>query len=220
MRKLRPIKRRLRIKGQPEAESASVRAAKQAVRYVESNRYLPVILTAIRSGTPNATIADFCIERGYFNVNYKTAISYLQYFRKAKPDLCKPPVGLQSLGPDGQPMWSYDGLFDGNAVILDTATELRKLIEVQKMRVSIDFNTERGMQKLFNTNSKEVQVLRELLETYATVTGQIGKNTASHGVQHYDDSVKADLQGLQIEERQRAVLSSVVQQLKEKVIAS
>lgn len=216
----RLVKRRLKIKGQPEPESATARASKQAVRFMENHPYLPVILQAIRAGTPNRTIAEFCIDRGYFDVNVKTAIGYLQYFRKAKPDLCKPPQGIQAIGPDGLPVWSYDGLFDGNAVVLDAATEMLKLINLQKMRVSIDFNTERGMQKLFSSNAKEIQVLRELMETYATITGQMGKASGQNALTGYDDSIKSDLQGLHHEERQRSVLSSVVRQLQDAVNAT
>ena len=160
-----PNIRRRRIRAKPstreersaEALTAYERQTKVALNYVNNHPQYPTIVGMMRMGTSNGDIADFFIERGDFQVNRKTAISYLSMFRKANPSVCKPTENDTDI-------LNYDHLFDGNRAMVTAEVEMAKLIQLQKARISIDFNSERSIGKLFNTTHKEVAILGELLE--------------------------------------------------------
>jgi hypothetical protein len=105
---------------------------------------------------------------------------------------------------------AYDHLFDGNAAILTSETELAKLIALQKVRVSIDFASERNIGKLFNTTHKEVQVLGELIEKYARL--RMGKtlNTAAGINAVSDHEIRDGVQNIQHDEEKRAALTNAI----------
>jgi hypothetical protein len=179
-----------------------------ATNFIMNHSQYPTIIAMMRLGTSNSDIADFFIERGEFQINRKTAIAYLSMFRRAHPELCKLMDPNQSDG-----IVAYDHLFDGNAAILTSETELAKLIALQKVRISIDFASERNIGKLFNTTHKEVQVLGELIEKYARL--RMGKtlNTAAGVGAVPDHEIRDGVQNIQHDEEKRAALTNAIFQL-------
>jgi hypothetical protein len=165
-----------------------------------------MILKAIRQGTPNSKIAEFCIARGIFDVNQKTATGYLQYFRKMQPGLCRPQA------PTGDDMPGIDHLFDGNSLILDEETEILRLIAFQKARLGIAFQNEREINVLMQSHKKEVEELRELILALAKLRGKLG-NTMDINFNGYSETVKDDLKGIQQDEGQRNTIAALVADL-------
>lgn len=196
------IKRRINVAGQ---ESPAERQSRTAVRFIMDNRYYPMILKAIRDGTPNSKIAEFGIARGWFDVNQKTVVSYLQYFRKAQPGVCRPQ-------PNGENEFGFSDLFDGNSIIIDEETELLRLIKLQQARLGIAFRNEREIGMLMQSNRREVEELRNLLIDLAKLRGLIG-NTLDVNVNGYNQTVREDLKGIQQDEAQRGVIAMLVQDL-------
>jgi len=205
----KPIKR-LKRKGRhvhiPGQETAADKAARTAVQYIMGNPHYPMILKAIRQGTPNSKIAEFCIARGIFDVNQKTATGYLQYFRKMQPGLCRPQA------PTGDDMPGIDHLFDGNSLILDEETEILRLIAFQKARLGIAFQNEREINVLMQSHKKEVEELRELILALAKLRGKLG-NTMDINFNGYSETVKDDLKGIQQDEGQRNTIAALVADL-------
>lgn len=209
------VKRRIKV---PKSESASERQQRTAVRFIQDNRYYALILKAIRSGTPNSRIAEHGIARGWFDgQNQKTVVSYLQYFRKAKPGLCRPVE--EETGRDGEeqraPSIDYlDSVFDGAASIVDEETELIRLIKLQKARLGIAFNNERQMNILMNSNRREVEELRNLIVDLAKLRGLISSNSGVNvNLIGYSETVKEDLKGIQQDEQQRNMIATLVHDL-------
>ena len=212
----KPNIRRRRIRPKPTTKqereektlSAYERQTLVATNFIMNHNQYPTIIAMTRLGTSNADIADFFLERGEFNVNRKTAVSYLSMFRRAHPGLCKP---VDPDKTDG--IVSYDHLFDGNAAMLTSETELAKLIALQKARVSIDFTSERSIGKLFNTTHKEVQILGDLIEKYAKLrTGKTGG--VSPGVfAAPDEDVRDGVQNIKHDEERRAALTNAIYNL-------
>lgn len=194
--------RRLKLKGQ-DKDSSAFRTAKAANNYIKEHAHYKHILAAIREGTSNTDIAEFMIARGLTNVNQKTMITYLQYFRRLNVALCAPVAGDLS---------EYDTLFDGAAITPTAEVELMKLIRLQKTRVAIDFGNERGINKLFSSTNKEITVLRELIMDLAKLRGVIATK-GMEGVEGYSEDVKNDLKGLIQEENQRKALANMVGEL-------
>lgn len=208
----RPVKKR---KGRhvkvPGKETAAERAARTAVQFIMGNPHYPIILRAIRQGTPNSKIAEFCIGRGIFDVNQKTAVGYLQYFRKMQPGLCRPQPPSED--GDSAPAIDYiDNMFDGNSIIMDEETELLRLINLQKARLGIMFQNERQINVLMASSKKEVEELRELILSLAKLRGKIG-NSMDVNIHGYSDSVKDDLKGIQQDEGQRQTIATLVADL-------
>lgn len=195
------LQRHIKIKG---SESASERAARTAARYIMDNPAYPLILKAIRSGTPNSQIAEWAITRGYADVNQKTLVGYLQYFRKQQPGLCRPQPD-----PDREGYEGYDHLFDGNSIVADEETELLKLIELQKARIGISFTNERNLAMLMRDNTKDVAELRELLMSLAKLRGLVG-NSMNVNLHGYGDTVRDDLKSIQHDESQRNVIATLI----------
>jgi hypothetical protein len=196
------IKRRIVVAGQ---ESPAERQSRTAVRFIMDNAYYNLILRAIRDGTPNTKIAEFGIARGWFDVNQKTVVSYLQYFRKAQPGICKPQANRED-------EYGFSDLFDGNSIIVDEETELLRLIKLQQARLGIAFRNERELGMLLQSNRREVEELRNLIIDLAKLRGVIG-NTIDVNVNGYSASVKEDLKGIQQDEQSRGVIAMLVQDL-------
>lgn len=212
MSKPSPVRRRIRPKPstreerQQEQLTAYERQTRVALNYINQHPQYNAIVGMIRLGTSNADIADFFIDRGDFQVNRKTAVSYLSMFRRANPDVCKPSEDMAEIN-------SYDHLFDGNKAALTAEVELAKLIALQKTRLAIDFNSERNIGKLFNTTHKEVQVLADMVERYAKLKGGVvGSGGASTGVP-LDEGVKDGIQNIQHDEQKRNALTNAIFQL-------
>jgi len=206
----RPVKKLKRRKRHiyTGKETAGERAARTAVQYIMGNPHYHMILKAIRQGTPNSTIAEFCISRGVFDVNQKTAVGYLQYFRKMQPGLCKP----QAPNDDDINTAGYDHLFDGNSIILDEETEILKMIALQKARLGIAFKNEREIGVLMQSHRKEFEELRELILSLAKLRGKLG-NSLDVNLHGYSDTVKDDLKGIQQDEGQRNTIAALVADL-------
>jgi hypothetical protein len=198
-RRIRP-KPSTREERQAEALTAYERQTKVALNYINNHQQYPTIVGMMRMGTSNGDIADFFIERGDFQVNRKTAISYLSMFRKANPSVCKPTEDDDL---------SYDHLFDGNRALVTAETELAKLIQLQKTRIAIDFKSERSIGKLFNTTHKEVAVLGELLEKYTKVRIGKGSGGVSSSVPLSED-VKDGVQNIRHDEEKRNALTNAL----------
>lgn len=196
-RKIKRPRRNVKVAGQ---ETAAERQARTAVRFIMDNPYYPLILQAIRQGTPNSHIAEWAISRGFVDVNQKTFVGYLQYFRKKQPGLCKPQEG---------DVPGYDHIFDGAGVTVHEETELLKLIALQKARVGLAFSNEREINMLISSNRREIEELRELLMALAKLRGLVG-NTMDVNFHNYSDAVKDDLKGLRQEEGQRNVIASLL----------
>lgn len=205
--KRRRVKRRVKV---PGVETPAERQSRTAVAYVLNNPYYDLILKAIRAGNPNSKIAEWGISRGYFDVNQKTAVGYLQYFRKAQPALCKP-LPASQLGATAS-LDYLDNLFDGSSAIVDEETELLRLINLQKARLGIAFHNERQVNVLISSNRKEVEELRELLMALAKLRGLVG-STMDVNLHNYSDTVKDDLKGIQQDEGQRNVIATLVADL-------
>ncbi len=198
-------KRRIHIAGQ---ETESERQTRTAVRFIMDNRFYPMILKAVRDGTPNSKIAEHGIARGWFDVNQKTVISYLQYFRKAQPGLCKPqPHRNTEDAPFG-----FSDLFDGNESIVDEETELLRLIKLQQARLGIAFRNELQLNMLIASNRRDVEELRNLIIDLAKLRGKIG-NSIDVNVHGYNQTVKEDLHGIQQDEQQRNMVAMLVHDL-------
>lgn len=200
-RKIRRVKRNVKVTGQ---ETPAERQARTAVRFIMDNPYYSMILKAIRTGTPNSKIAEWAISRGFVDVNQKTMVGYLQYFRKQQPGLCKPQPNEDLPG--------YDHHFDGAGIVLDEETELLKLIALQKSRIGMAFQNERELNMLMSSNRREVEELRELLMALAKLRGLVG-NTMDVNLHNYSDTVKDDLKGLKQEEGQRNVIATLLTDL-------
>jgi hypothetical protein len=166
--------------------------------------FYSIILAMIRQGTPNSTIAEHCITRGYMDVTQKTAISYLQYFRKTRAQLCRP-LALDDASDES----NIDTLFDANAIALDEETELLRLIALQKARLGITYKNERNLGTLLSSGHKDVETLNNLLEALAKLRGKIGRSIDMnfHG---YPEGVRDDLKGISHDEKQRDMLSTLV----------
>lgn len=210
-RKIRPrptTKQQREKERHDEALSAYERQTLTATNYVLRHNQYPTIIAMMRLGNSNADIADFFLERGDFTVNRKTAISYLAMFRRAHPDVCKPSEQAQNDG-----IVSYDHLFDGNSAMVTSEVEMAKLIALQKARIAIDFNTERGINKLFGNTYREIATLGDLVEKYAKL--RAGKGSVSPGVGAFADAddVKDGIQNIQHDEQKRAAVSAALQEL-------
>ena len=203
--KKRP-KRHIRIAGQ---ETAGERQARTAVRYIMDNKFYSIILQAIRDGTPNTRIAETGIARGWFDVNQKTVVSYLQYFRKHQPGLCAAQPHVDS---ENAP-FGFSDLFDGNMSIVDEETELVRLIKLQQARLGIAFRNERQIGVLMASNRREVTELRELIMELARLRGLVSTSKMDVNVLGYSQNVKEDLKGIQQDESQRSVVATLVQDL-------
>lgn len=218
-----PIRRRPIRAKKPErvevAEMELTAAQRQmitAVNYITEHPQYPNIIAAIRMGTSNGDIADHFLEKGHFNIARKTALLYLSAFRRAKPQLCKPRDIEEGENPNN--LKDYDHIFDGNALALTEETELLKLIQLQKSRVSIDFEAERRIGKLFSTTQKEIQVLGELVEKLAKVRGTI--KPASQNINNFnlsDDEVRDGIAAIRADEAQRKVIQNTVNDIMQKV---
>lgn len=195
------LKRHIKAAGR---ETPSERQARTAVAYVLGRSAYPLILNAIRSGTPNTKIAEWAITRGYVDVTQKTFVGYLQYFRKKQPGLCKPQEG---------DLPGYDHLIDGNSVIFDEETELLKLIALQKARIGMAFQSEREINMLMQSNKKEIEELRELIMALAKLRGLVGNTNMNVNFQGYGESVRDDLKSIQQDEGQRNVIATLVTDL-------
>lgn len=204
----RRIKRNVRFKGQEETPSQ--RQARTACRYIMDNPHYQQILAIIRSGTPNSRIAEWGVARGVFDVNQKTAVSYLQYFRKSYPNLCKP-VPIEDT--DERASLDYiDRMFAGAVQVVDEETELLRLIALQKARLGIAFQNERQLNILMQSNRREVEELRNLIVDLAKLRGLI-KTGGDLNIINYGDTVKDDLKSIQQDEQQRNVIATLVQDL-------
>jgi hypothetical protein len=197
----RKSKRKISVVGR---ETPAQRQARTATQFIMKNPYYPMILKAIRAGTPNSKIAEWCISRGLMDVNQKTAVGYLQYFRKTQPGLCKPQEDAELPG--------YDHLFDGNSVMIDEEVELLKLISLQKARIGLAFSNERSLNMVMTSNRREVEELRELLMALAKMRGLVG-NRMDVNLHGYSDTVKDDLKGIQQDEGHRNVIATLVSDL-------
>ena len=203
----RKVKRNIHIAG---TETAGERQQRTAVRFIMDNRFYPSILTAIRAGTPNSKIAEAGILRGWFNVNQKTVVSYLQYFRSAQPNLCKPI--RRGDDEDGGGELNIDNIFDGNVGIVDEETELIRLINLQKARLGIAFRNERQINILMASNRREVEELRNLIVDLAKLRGLMG-NSMEVNINGYNSTVKDDLKNIQQDEQQRNMIATLVHDL-------
>jgi hypothetical protein len=207
-----PNIRRRKIRAKPitreersaEALTAYERQTKVALNYINNHPQYPTIVGMMRMGTSNADIADFFIDRGDFQVNRKTAVTYLSMFRKANPSVCKPTENDSDI-------INYDHLFDGNRAMVTAEVEMAKLIQLQKARISIDFNSERSIGKLFNTTHKEVAILGELLEKYTKI--RMGKGSGGVGVSSsvpLSENVKDGVQNIRHDEEKRNVITNAL----------
>ena len=206
-KRIKRPRRNLKVAGR---ETAAERAKRTAVQFIMGNAHYNAILKAIRSGAPNTKIAEWGIERGWFDQNQKTVVGYLQYFRKAQPQLCRPQAGDFPYAEGG--IAGYDHLFDGNDAVVDEETELLKLIQLQKARIGMAFNNERQVSMLMTSHRKEIEELRNLLMDLAKLRGLIG-NSMEINMHSYSEGVQNDLKGLQHEERQRNVIATLVSDL-------
>lgn len=201
----RPSTRRLKIKGQ---ETAAERQARTAVRFIMDNPHYKHLMAIIRSGTPNTKIAEWAISRGIFDVNQKTAVAYLQYFKKRHPELCRPKV----LEEDENDQISYlDRVFNGALQVVDEETELLRLIALQKARLGIAFQNERQINILMQSNRREVEELRNLIIDLAKLRGHI--KTGGDINISYGDTIRDDLKSIQQDEQQRTVIATLVKDL-------
>lgn len=199
-------KRNIRIAGQ---ETQGERQARTAVRFIMDNPYYKFILQAIREGTPNSRIAEVGIQRGWFEVNQKTVVTYLQYFRKKQPGLCRPQPHLES---ENAPM-GFSDLFDGNMSIVDEEVELVRLIKLQQARLGIAFRNEREIGVLLSSNRREVSELRELIMELARLRGLSSSSNVNVNMLGYTQSVKEDLKGIQQDEQNRNMIATLVHEL-------
>jgi hypothetical protein len=207
VKKLKRPLRNIKVVGQ---ESPTERQARTAVRYIMDNNYYNLILKAIRDGVPNQKIAEAGIGRGWFDQTQKTVVSYLQYFRKHQPGLCRPqPKGDDMNNPANL---GFDDLFDGNATILDEEVELLRLIKLQQARLGIGFRNERNIGALLASNRREVQELRNLIMDLAKLRGVVTDNMNVNMI-GYNPNVVEDLKGIQQEEGQRNVIAALVKDL-------
>lgn len=207
---IKKAKRRVRHVHIPGKETPGERAQRTAVQYITQNVHYSAILAAIRQGVPNTKIAEHYIARGIFDVNQKTAVGYLQYFRKAQPGLCKPQPPADR--EDGGPIASYDHFFDGNNLIIHEETELLRLIALQKARIGMGFANEREINVLMQSNRREVEELRNLLMDLAKLRGLWG-NSMDINLHGYSETVKDDLKGIQQDEGQRNIIATLVADL-------
>ena len=197
-------KRRLAVKG--NKETPAQRQQRTAVKFVMNNPQYPLILRSIRDGSSNSRIAEFCIDRGFFDVNEKTAVSYLQYFKRAHPGLCKP----QPPEEGGVP--GYDYAINETRAIIDEEIELDKLIALQKARLGISFKNERNIGAVLDGTRKDVEELRNLLMDKAKLRGLVG-NSVDVNLHGYSDTVKSNLRSVDQDEVKRGSLASLVSEL-------
>lgn len=202
-KRIKTTKRKVTIPGQ---ETPAQRQMRTAVRVIQDSPHYNTVLRQIRAGTPNSKIAEWAISRGFFDMNQKTLVGYLQYFRKAQPGLCKPQA------PADQTLGGYDHLFDGNAVMVDEETELLRLIQLQKARLGIGFNNERNINMVLRDNRREVEELRNLLMDLAKLRGLVS-SSMDVNVKGYGNSVAEDLKGIKQDEQQRAMISTLMTDL-------
>jgi len=205
----RPKRRRraIHVAGQ---ETAAERQTRTAVSFIMKNQHYQAILRLLRQGLPNSVIAEWGITKGVFDANQKTVVGYLQYFRKAKAQLCKPIATDDNKDENGLP--SYDHLIDANLTLVHEETELVRLIGLQKARIGLAFSNERQLNMLMSSNRREVEELRNLLMDLAKLRGLWG-NTMDINFTGYSDSVKDDLKGIQQDEGQRNVIATLVADL-------
>jgi hypothetical protein len=197
----RSSSRKIKIKGH---ETPAERQARTAVQFIMNNPHKDAIINIIRSGVPNSRIAEWGVSRGIFDVNQKTAVSYLQYFRKVHPEMCRPVETDDDL--------SYlDGLFNGSVQVIDEETELLRLIAVQKTRLGIGLRNERQISMLMQSNRREVEELRNLIIDLAKLRGLI--KTGGDININYGETIKDDLKSIQQDEHQRNVIASLVTDL-------
>lgn len=207
IKKLKRTPRQIKVAGQ---ETPTERQARTAVRYIMDNRHSTQIMTAIREGVSNQRIAETGITRGWFEHNQKTVVSYLQYFRKHQPGLCKPHAKGEDLQDPRN--FGYDHLFDGNNTIIDEELELVRLIKLQQARLGIGFLNERRLGMLLQSNRKEVSELRDLIMELARLRGVV-KSGMDVNVMGYQQGVKEDLKSIQQDEQQRSVIATLVSDL-------
>jgi len=208
----RRVKRRVNVKGQ---ETPAERIQRTAVRFVMDNSHYDTILRLIRAGTPNSKIAEWAIMRGYADLNQKTFVGYLQYFRKAQPNLCRPQIPVSEDNEDMEVRLNtlgYDHLFDGNAIVLDEELEILRLIKLQQARLGIGFKNERAIGVILSDNRREVEELRNLLMDLAKLRGLVG-TSMNVNFSHHPETVKDDLKGIQQDEKQRNTIATLVTDL-------
>lgn len=218
---VKPVRKRIRRKRHtkiPGQETPAERQARTAVAYITRNPEYQAILRAIRSGVENSKIAEHFIARGVFDVNQRTAVGYLQYFRKTQPALCRPQAPTE-VDEQGRIMPGIDHLFEGANIIIDEETELLRAIALQKARLGMAFESEREISMLMRDTRKEVEELRNLLMDLAKLRGLVG-NTLDVNLHGYSESVKDDLKGIKQDENQRSVITSLVADLGRNAIAT
>jgi beta-xylosidase len=201
LKPVRKLKRTIELKSTKEAETATERQRRTAVRFITNNPYYSVILKMLQAGHPNQRIAEWGIHRNIFDANHKTVIGYLQYFRKSHPELCRP-------RPKDEDENDLDKLFEGHILIADEETELLRLIALQKARLGIGYMNEKRMNMLLRDNRKEVTELRELIMELARLRGLV-KDSFNVNV-NYGDTVKQDLATIKQDEQNRNVIANLV----------
>ena len=215
----RPVRKRIKqrqAKFVGQKETAGDRAKRTAVKFIRDHSEFPMMLCALREGQPPKSIAEHLIDRGLVAINMKTMIGYLQYFRKANPVLCRPQALTPQLNNEGNyiegSLPGYDHLFDGHAAIVDEETEILRLIQLQKSRLGLGYQSERNMGLLMQHTVKDVQALGDLLEKLAKLRGKVGSRVDMN-VHHYDERVKGDLKAIEQDENQREMLANMVAEL-------
>ena len=204
----RQKKNKRRIKVSKQQETATERQMRTAVQVIMDNPHYPTILKWLRKGIPNSVIAEQAINRDMFDITQKTLVGYLQYFRRAQPGMCKPEQPSDSQ----LQMAGYDHLFSGYDAITDEETELLRLIELQKARLGIGFNSERNINMLMQANRREVEELRNLLMDLAKLRGKTS-NGFDVNVKNYNTEVVDDLKGISQDERTRQVIATLATDL-------
>jgi hypothetical protein len=207
--------RKLTVKGQ---ETASERQARTATRYILDNKHYDTILNMMRSGLPNTKVAEWAIGSGAFDCNQKTAVGYLQYFRRTNPDMCKPVLSHEDAASIPTTGFGYDNLFDVYATVIDEETELVRLIKLQQARLGIGFGNERNINMTMQQNRREVEELRNLLMDLAKLRGKHG-GSMDINVRNYNSGVVDDLKNIAQDEGQRNTIATLVSDL-QKVAAS
>jgi hypothetical protein len=205
--------RKVKVQGQ---ETASERQMRTATRFIMDNRHYDTIVGMLRKGIPNSKIAEWAVVKGVFDCNQKTAVGYLQYFRRSQPGLCTPVITHEDRETIPETGFGYDNLFDANNLIVDEETELVRLIALQQARLGIGFKNERQLNMLMSTNRREVEELRSLLMDLAKLRGKWGASIDVN-VKNYNAGVMDDLKGIQQDEGQRQTIATLVSDLQKVV---
>ena len=125
---------------------------------------LELIIQSIREGVKAVDIAGFFAEQGWLTVTDKSFRQYLGAFKRLYPDMIR--------GSSSNRLDQLEGV-DPRQPGIDEEVLLDQLLRVQKQRIGVGLKFELDSGFSNKDLHKDIQTMRELIETKATINGRL-----------------------------------------------